>query len=126
MPHSFHHVHLKAKDPRRSVQWYVEMFGAQALPERDMGGAVMAPFQLGGVVINISSPRPADKLAPADSGLRFGLEHFGIRTDDLDRDLARLKQKGAKVFQEPTAGATGGKIAFVEGPDNVRLELMQV
>ncbi|MEE9203171.1 MAG: VOC family protein, partial [Dehalococcoidia bacterium] len=60
MAYSFNHVHLKAKDPSKSAQWYVDMFGAKPLGERDVGGALFVTVQVGGVTINISSPRPSE------------------------------------------------------------------
>ncbi len=124
MAYSFHHVHLKAEDPRKSAQWYVDMFGAKPLGERDVRGALFVTVQIGGVTINISSPRPNEALGPADAGLHYGLEHIAFSTDDLDQDLAHLKEWGGEVLQTMSLGS--GKIAFVEGPDGVRIELMQL
>jgi catechol 2,3-dioxygenase-like lactoylglutathione lyase family enzyme len=33
MAHSFHHVHIKSRDPRASAWWWADMFGAEVLPE---------------------------------------------------------------------------------------------
>lgn len=123
MAHTFNHVHLKSADPGKAAQWYVDMFGAKPLGEREARGARMVGVQIGGVTVNISSPRPQEVLAPGSSDPRYGLEHFGFNTDDLARDLARLKQQGAKVFETLEVGTR--KIAFIEGPDKVRLELVQ-
>ena len=118
---SFAHVHIKSRDPRKTAQWYVDMFGAQRLPDRDVGGALFSPVEIGGVTINISNPRPeeVDRMAEGDAGLHYGLEHIGIYTDDLDADLARFKEQGLQIFERRET------IAFVEGPENVRIELMQ-
>lgn len=125
MGYSFNHAHLKAKDPRKTAQWYVEMFGATFMGEREVRGAVFAPVRLGDVLINISGPRPGDAMGDGDAELHYGLEHLGISTDNLARDLARIKEQGLRVFE--TVEAPDGKVtmAFVEAPDNVRLELMQ-
>ncbi|MBI4297610.1 MAG: VOC family protein [Chloroflexi bacterium] len=125
MAHTFHHVHLKAQDPHRSAQWYVDMLEAKPLGERDLGGAINVPVELGGITINISGPRPGETLGPENANLHYGLEHIAVGTDDLARDLARMKRQGTKVFEERTTPA-GVKIAFIAGPDSVRIELMQV
>jgi lactoylglutathione lyase len=121
--HFFSHVHLKSPNPKDAAQWYVDMFGAVIVREGENRGAQFVGIQLGGVTINISSARPEESLAPAMSELRWGLEHIAFGTDDLEGDLARLKQRGGKVFQVTETGQR--KTAFVEGPDKVRIELMQ-
>jgi len=123
--HLFHHVHIKAKDPRKTARWWVDVFGAKPLPERDMAGALFVPVELGGVTINISSPRPeeADLMGEGDASLHYGLEHLGLYTDDLDKDLARLRKQRLQVFE--TRESPASKMAFVETPDKVRVELIQ-
>jgi len=121
--HTFGHIHIKARDPRKTAQWYVDMFGARPLGERDVRGALFVPIQMNGVTINISNPRPGEAMGEGDAQLHYGLEHIAINTDDLDADLARFREQGLQIFE--TAESATGKIAFVEGPDSVRIELMQ-
>ena len=45
-------------------------------------------------------------------------------TDDFDRDLAHLTSVGAKVIEGPFTAPTGLRIAFIEAPEDVRIELM--
>ena len=125
MAHTLHHIHLRAQDPRKSAQWYVDVFEAKAAPERDIRGALSCPVVLGGVTISISGPRDAEKLAASSTDVRMGLDHIAVGTDDLARDLAKMKQKGTKILEEILL-PTGGKVAFIAGPDNVRIEVMQV
>jgi predicted enzyme related to lactoylglutathione lyase len=56
----------------------------------------------------------------------MGLEHFGIETDDLDGAISTFASKGVKVLEEIRSLPNGMRIAFIEAPDNVRLELMQL
>ena len=123
MAHTFGHIHIKAKDPRKTAQWYVDMFGARPLGERDVRGALFVPVELSGVTVNISNARPGEVMGEGDAGLHYGLEHIAINTDDLDADLARFKEQGLQIFETGETATT--RMAFVEGPDNVRIELMQ-
>ena len=83
------------------------------------------PVELSGVTVNISNARPGevDRMGEGDAGLHYGLEHIAISTDDLDADLARFKEQGLQIFE--TGETATIRMAFVEGPDNVRIELMQ-
>ena len=125
MAHEFHHGHIKSKDPSKTARWWAETFGAKVLEERNIHGALFAPVEISGVVINISTPieEERDKMSEGDAGLRYGFEHIGLLTDDLEADLARIAEQGLEIFdvrESPQA-----KIAFVETPDKVRVELIQ-
>jgi lactoylglutathione lyase len=125
MAHRFDHLHIKSHDPHKTARWWADHFGAQLLPEFNAGDALFAPVLIGGVKLNISNPGPADAdhMAPGDPGVRYGLEHFGLFTDDLDADLARLREQGLEVFFQ--RDGPDSRIAFVETPEGVRVELMQ-
>ena len=78
-----------------------------------------------GVRVNISEALPGQPaLAPGDAGVHQGLEHFGLDSENLEADIARLTGLGAEVMQGPTEmGAI--RICFLKAPDNVRIELIQ-
>ena len=61
-----------------------------------------------------------------DASVHWGLEHFGIEVDDLDAQIKRLVDLGAKLLVGPNDSPTGMRIAFIQGPDDVRIELMQL
>jgi len=124
MSTTFHHVHIKARDPRESARWWAEMFGATILPEMEFGSMLFAPVELDGVRINITSPDPAEGTREAPEIPHYGLEHFGLVTEDLDALLARFAEQGLEVY-ERRPGAGGYEIAFVSNPDGVCIELLQ-
>jgi hypothetical protein len=125
MAHGFDHGHIKSKDPRKLAQWWADTFDAKLLPETGGGEVLFCPIEIDGFKINISSVSAADA-AQMDEGIvtgNFGLEHLGLTTDDLDADLAKLREQGLRVFDvrdTPTM-----RMAFVETPENVRVEIVQ-
>ena len=57
-----------------------------------------------------------------------GIHHIAIRVDDIHAELAKLKEKGARlVDQEPRVGTGGCLVAFIHpsAADGVLLELVQ-
>ena len=57
-----------------------------------------------------------------------GLHHLCFRTDDLDGDVARLREKGYRFLtEEPTTGAHGSRVIFIhpKSCDGVLIELSQ-
>lgn len=128
MPYSINHVHIRAADPHASAAWYTEHFGAKVLGAREvMPGTITVSMDAGGPVrLNISS-KPAgtpDTRAVAELN-RLGLEHFGFDVDDIEADIARFEAAGVRIVLPITEVGAGAKIAYIEGPDDVLIELVQ-
>ena len=128
MDYRINHVHIRASDPRASASWYEKHFNAKILWEREiMPNTVTVSMEVGGPVrLNISSKPPgtADEHGAAELN-RLGLEHFGFDVNDLESELGRLQQDGVRVVLPLTEVATGTRLAYIEGPDGVLIELVQ-
>jgi lactoylglutathione lyase len=126
MPMKFHHLHLKARDPEKTVAWYERAFGFTVADRvtRPAGDLFITCKTVDGTMVIISGAKTGETLGPGDAGLHLGLEHFAVATDDFDRDFAHLKSVGVQVLAEPFTTPTGIRFAFVRGPDDVRIELM--
>jgi catechol 2,3-dioxygenase-like lactoylglutathione lyase family enzyme len=114
--YKYHHEHLMSPDPEKTAEFYVKMFGAQKGPAMKLpSGGVSVPLKLNGSTILVSGrPKPP-----------YGLDHFGIATDDLDVTVKELKAAGAKFTMEITQIRPGTRIAFFQAPDNVLIELVE-
>jgi catechol 2,3-dioxygenase-like lactoylglutathione lyase family enzyme len=128
MAYSINHVHIRSSDPHTSASWYEKHFGAKLVSEREvMPGTVTLSLEVGGPVrLNISS-KPAgssDERAVAELH-RLGLEHFGFHTEDLAADLERLGKEDVRVVLPLTEVVGGTLLAYIEGPDDVLIELVQ-
>ncbi len=131
MPFRINHIHLKAPDPRKTAEWYVTAFNFKILGD-DVRPApfgdrfVRCQSEDGGMSVNISGARTGESLGPGDANPHHGLEHFGVDTEDINAEIARLEALGAKLMDGPLTMASGLQIAFIKAPDDVRIELIQV
>ena len=128
MQYPINHVHVRSSDPHASAAWYEKYFNAKTLWAREiMPGTVTVSMEVGGPVrLNISS-KPAgtsDERNAAELN-RLGLEHFGFDVADLEAELARLASAGVRIVLPLTATPTGSRLAYIEGPDDVLIELVQ-
>ena len=128
MKYAINHVHIRSSDPRASASWYEKYFDARILWEREiMPGTVTVSMEVGGPVrLNISS-KPvgsSDEKSVAELN-RLGLEDFGFDVLDLESELHRLEDDGIRVVLPLTEIPTGARLAYIEGPDNVLIELVQ-
>jgi catechol 2,3-dioxygenase-like lactoylglutathione lyase family enzyme len=80
----------------------------------------------GPVRLNISS-KPvgsSDERSVAELN-RLGLEHFGFNVADLDMEMQRFEQAGIRVVLPLTDVGNGTRLAYIEGPDDVLIELVE-
>ena len=127
MPYEFNHVHLKAPDPRKTAEWYAEAFDFTIVSDivRPYGDQFVVTKTPDGVTVNISGARTGEDMGDGDANVHWGLEHIGITIDDLDAELERLTAMGAEVKEGPIDVPNGPKIAFISGPDDTRIELLE-
>jgi catechol 2,3-dioxygenase-like lactoylglutathione lyase family enzyme len=128
MAYAINHVHIRSQDPHASAAWYSEHFGAKIVSEREvMPGTITIGMELGGPTrLNVSSkPEGSSDERPVAELNRLGLEHFGFHTEDLEADLDRLQKAGVRVVLPLTEVVGGTKLAYIEGPDDVLIELVQ-
>ena len=128
MQYHINHVHVRAQDPHASAAWYEKHFNARKLWDREiMPGTVTVSMEVGGPVrLNISS-KPSgtsDERSVAELN-RLGLEHFGFDVENLEVELVRLESAGIRVVLPLTETPTGSRLAYIEGPDDVLIELVQ-
>jgi len=128
MAYAINHVHIRSADPHASASWYEKHFGAKIVSEREvMPGTITISMELGGPVrLNVSSKPEgtSDERAVAELN-RLGLEHFGFAVEDLEADLERLEGAGVRIVLPLTEVVGGTRLAYIEGPDDVLIELVQ-
>ena len=119
-----HHIHLLSSDPQGTARWYADMLGASVLGEQ-AGSSLLVV--LGGALLKIDGS--AEPLPAGNSGRYFGLEHFGLETNDVASITARAEERGAAILRPVGAGFEGNGVsdtkADIEGPDRLRIELQQ-
>ena len=128
MEYSINHVHIRSLDPHASASWYEKYFNAKIISAREvMPGTITVGMEVGGPVrLNISSQPAGSSGERSVAELnRLGLEHFGFHVQDLEAELDRLVKAGVRVVLPLTEVAGGTRLAYIEGPDDVLIELVQ-
>jgi len=125
MKFGFDHMHLVGSDLDASEQFYRDKFGAQTIARRDANGAVNLMMRLDGINLFIRSARPAEQVNGDGKEFRYTYDHFGVVVQDLHAAIDELRSKGVKILQEPSTVRPGTHVAFVEGPDRTRIEVLQ-
>ena len=118
------HLHLNNVDSVKAAELYQKAFGAEKVSTKEMpDGRTLVELNLNGTSIKITSPR-VNPLAPDFTTCDSGMEHFGLRTDDLEAAVEELRAQGIRIVQEIKLGLSA-RIAFCLTPDGVLIELME-
>jgi catechol 2,3-dioxygenase-like lactoylglutathione lyase family enzyme len=117
------HIHLRSFDPESTARYYVDVFGATITNRIDVRGFLRIILDLAGLNLFIEEVPQGTPAPPAPPFL--GLEHIGFATTNLESVCADLKARGADIAVAPHSPRPGVKVAFVLGPDNVRIELLE-
>jgi lactoylglutathione lyase len=121
----FDHVHLISRDPKLSAVWYVEKLGGKVIHVSEFGGAPQVVVGFSGATLIIRGQR-ASETVKDKQGLQWGTDHFGFRIDtDFDAFCSELKKNGVHFTLEPMDFTPTIRIAFIEAPDGVSIELLQ-
>lgn len=120
----YDHVHLRSPDPDATAAWYERMFGAEVIKSVMSNGLERTDMRLGGVMMFIAKVADEASLAEKAEGSYVGLDHIGLRVNRIDDVVAELEAKGAEFTVEPKTIRPGVRIAFLRGPQNVLIELL--
>ena len=121
--YSYDHIHLRSRQPLETAKYFNQMFGADIKESIQSDGQGRVDIDINGLVVFIAQAEDTTPDGPQDPYV--GLDHFGLRVENLDAAAADLKTKGAEFSMEPKDLRPGLRIAFVRAPGDVRIELLE-
>jgi methylmalonyl-CoA/ethylmalonyl-CoA epimerase len=112
-----HHVGIAVDDLDAAIERYVALFGA-AVEHRervDDQGVEAASLRVGGSRVELLAPLAEDTPVGRFLARRGpGMHHVAFESDDVDRELARLREAGVRLIDEtPRRGMFGLRVGFV-------------
>ena len=84
----------------------------------------MVRMEIIGLAVAFVGTQPQSPMLQPGKGNR-GLDHMGFRVDNLDKTLEELKAKGVTLNAGPGVTGSGLKYAFINGPEGIRIELIE-
>jgi lactoylglutathione lyase len=125
---AFDHVHLFCSDVEETAKFFENFLGAKVIVRGEMGGKPMIRMDLQGIMVILATGTGAGRLAPGlGSG---GLDHIGLRVQDLKKAIEGMRMKGGQFSVDytvtgPPTWPVGTKYAFLAGPDGIRVEVVE-
>ena len=121
--YTYDHIHLRSRQPLETAKYFNQMFGAEIKESIQSDGQGRGDIDINGLVVFIAQAEDTTPDGPHEPYV--GLDHFGLRVENLDVAAADLKAKGAEFSMEPKDLRPGRRIAFVRAPGDVRIELLE-
>ena len=125
------HIAIAVPDLDRAIRRFAEDLGIPMAGREDVPTerTATAFFPVAGTSIELVHPMggdgPIQKYLDARGG---GLHHLCFRTDDIEADMARLRERGYRLLSdEPRPGAHGTRVVFVhpKSMEGVLIELAE-
>ncbi len=105
-----------------------EVAAAVGMPPYRVKGALLALEGHSAMMIDLLEWQdPTDPAAPYPHLYHLGIARIALATDDLEVDMARLRDAGVEFFSEPAAVTLGGmtsRFVCFRDPDGTVLELV--
>ncbi len=125
------HIAIAVPDLQKAIERFAEDFGLTLSGQEDVAAAQTSTafFPLSSTSIELVHPLegagPIAKYLEKKGG---GMHHLCFRSDNLDEDVERLRNKGYQFLTEtPQSGAHGCRVIFIhpKSCDGVLIELNQ-
>ncbi len=121
---SLDHIHFYCGDVEKTVAYFRDVFGGKELSREKRPNSVLVRMDIQGAILALMAVPPES--GQFDTGKKTrGLDHIGFKVKDLQAALEEVKAKGVRISQDLTVLPSGLKMAFVEGPDGIRIELLE-
>ena len=120
--YTFNHIHHETKNVAEAVAWYKKLFKATSDEPFERGGATWVPVHIGATQITVTDREFTDM----DLDRYQGYDHLALNTDDFDQTLADIEEQGVDIWMGPVELENGMRIVFINGPDHIKIELMEL
>ena len=123
------HIGIAVKDIVQIRHLYMDLLGLQSTDEGQNEEMRWAFFTVGETALEFMEPTaPGAVIAKFLERKGEGVHHIALETDNIDRELERLKTAGVDLVDKiPKPGAHGSRIAFLhpKSSNGVLLELVE-
>ena len=117
------HTRFRVHDMDRSINFYNGILGMKIIEEKiSPRGSQLVFLRLPKTDCDLelcSFPDSGEIEVPED------LVHLAFEVQDLDKCVAKLKERGVPITEGPIQTESGTRFIFIEDPDKYEIELMQ-
>jgi len=115
---NFNHIGIKILDIEKSKSFYINTLNCKMICEKKNNETILIFLDSNGLTIEL--------IYKLDNSVRnYGpIDHLAFEVNNLDEEILRFKTDGYEFSPKYTVG--NHVIAFCDGPNNERIELMEL
>jgi lactoylglutathione lyase len=123
---SLGHVAVRVKDMARSLDFYTRRLGFPEMLRLNYadGSLFLVYLRITDTQYLELFPNGVGDKVPEREAL--AINHICVTTDDIERTLRELAEAGIPLTRELKLGPDGNRQAWIEDPDGVRIEIMEM
>ncbi|MGH7490766.1 MAG: VOC family protein [bacterium] len=122
---AINHAHFRCGDVEAAAEFYQRVLGAEWVKRTEFGGRVIVTLRLGGTLFCLSPAAAEAAHTAEENSRRLGVYHLAFNVPNLEEAVAECKQRGAKFVIEHLQASPTRRVAFMEAPDGMQMELME-
>ncbi len=126
MIQEFHHIHFRASSFDEVRAFYCGILEAEDLGLIALAGAEHLRLKLAGQVLNFAPDVPGRIDAAVPATKRLGIYHIAFTVENLDESCAFYESRGAKFASDVLLPTDDLKVRFIQAPDGMHVELMEL
>jgi catechol 2,3-dioxygenase-like lactoylglutathione lyase family enzyme len=120
------HIHLIASNVEETVQWYCRILDAKVTFQGEFRGSKVYYLDIAGMAFVVFGKLEEEETpVPGTVAPKSGVDHFGFAVGDMVQTLDELRARGARILEGPVTVRPGLRIAYIAGPDQIRIELCE-
>ena len=108
-----HHLHLMSHDAMAAGRFYETMFGATIVRSKGANSLPSCNMELDGQTVLISTVTEEITQISNEPHQQLGLDHLGLRVDDMTEAASQLKHQGAEFLVDPRETMPGVRIGIM-------------
>lgn len=125
----FGHVSVRTSDMARSISFYESFLGMKLVSRKEIpaNNAEITFLESEGTNFRLELTwyKSQQKFEQAEYENRV-FDHLAFTVKDMDSLIERMRAEGVTITDEPfVLGAAGSRIAFIEDPEGVLIELIE-
>ena len=118
------HVHFICGDVDGAAKYFGDIFGGKEISRAVVRGFAMVRMEIKGFVVAFLGTDPQSPVLQPGKGNR-GLDHISFKVSNLGKTLEEMRGKGVTLNVGPGVTSSGLKYAFINGPEGIRIELIE-
>lgn len=117
----FDHVSILAHDPSPVIEFYCGVLGFEQVQKREIKEMQMVIYDLKVRDDFIEVIQPVGQAM----GMADGIKHIAFESDDIEKDFARFREKGAKIVHKAVQRFENIAFFFIQAPSGEFVEIIQ-